>query len=180
MTDDAKEEIQWDAFAESRQMRTPKSELPCGGDNCHVGALWTRDDYITLIKMAKPGTKVSDICLELRRSKAGVVAALGRIRIAFSVAHEVKHQCQTDRLVFGSVVYASNLTVKKFDLLQVFIDEGWEPEYYVGRDADKVKFCVNPYKSKFMGMGEFEQSIFRRNSENERKRRQSGKNQKQD
>ena len=171
MNSDIKEEMQWDAFAEARQMRTPKSELPCGGDNCHVGALWTRDDYITLINMAKPGAKVSDICLELRRSKAGVVAALGRLRIAFSVAPDVKMQLYVDRFVFSNCVYANNLTIKKFDLLQVFIDAGWQPEYYGGRNADTVKLCVNPYHKQIMFMGEFEKSLFRRNSENERKRR---------
>ncbi len=176
MDSETKELMQWDAFAEARQMRTPKAELPCGGDNCHVGALWTRDDYITLIKMSKPGTKVSDICRELRRSKAGVVAALGRLRIAFDVAADSRTRYYGTRLIFGHIIYASNLIIKKFDLLQVFIDEGWQPEYYAGKDAETVKICHNPYKHQFIELGDFEKSIFRRNSENER-RKKSRKNQ---
>jgi len=174
MTPEIEEEMKWDAFAEARQMRTPKSELPCGGDNCHVGALWTRDDYITLIRMAKPGAKVSDICRELRRSKAGVVAALGRLRIAFDAAADSRTKYYGTRLIFGQVIYASNLTIKKFDLLEVFIDEGWQPEYYAGKD--EVKLFHNPYKHQFIDIGEFEKSLFRRNSENER-RKKSRKNQ---
>lgn len=179
MKSEIEEQIKWDEFAESRLMRTPRSELPCGGDNCHVGALWTREDYVTLIRMAKPDAKISDICLELRRSKAGVVAAIGRLRIAFVSADNAKLQYFSNRLCFSRLVYANNVTIKKFNLMEVFVDEGWTPEYHSGNRSNQVKLCLNPYYGKSIEMGEFEKSISRRKSENERKLKSNqGKNRK--
>lgn len=179
MKSEIEEQIKWDEFAESRLMRTPKSELPCGGDNCHVGALWTREDYVTLIRMAKPDAKISDICLELRRSKAGVLSALGKLRIAFAAATNFKMQGSAERLFFTRLVYENNVTIKKFNLMEVFVDEGWTPEYHSGNRSNQVKSCLNPYYGKSIELGEFEKSISRRKSENERKSKQNqGKNRK--
>lgn len=156
---DIKEKVRWDAFMESRARRTPKARLPCGVDNCNVGARWTRAEYVKLIQLVHPETTMQDMSVAIRRSLSGIQSALIGLRLACPDGPLYHGYSFYASWSWGDVVFVTNKIVKKFDLMEVFIDEEWEPVYDMN---GKIKAFRNPLKWQALKTGQFEQSLERR------------------
>lgn len=174
-SDELKEQIAWDAFMEERAKRTPKARLPKGCDNCNVGARWTREDYIKLIQMVHPDVTMEDMSVALRRSLAGIQHALSKLGIAFSTAPGFMTKSSTlYPYRWADKVWASRLSIKKFNLEEILIDEGWLPIY---NGNQKVQSYEVPTAGRILPQGCFEESIANKEAREEYvKRRKSGKN----